>query len=140
MQPDFGTTVSSPQGEFSFPRSYVEKLVFTTGGWPATYISGVFVILVGNPLAYTEVVIFRDYFPPWSSNGYTLDGIVQACFYYVPGSENNPSPATIGVNYFTYGDPPTPSLQVDLLATGLPWQSFPLPGAPPGYWLKNPSG
>jgi len=135
MQPDIGSTVSSPQGGFAFTRSYIQHVQFITGGGIVTYVNGLFVFVYGIPTILTEIVVLRDYFHPWSSNSYTLDGIVQSCVYYVPGQPEPFSPATFGVNYLIAGDPPAPSIQFDpIFTSGLP-VLFDLPPAPEDYWL-----
>jgi hypothetical protein len=136
MQPDFGFTTSSPKGQFYFPRSYVRQLRFTAGGWPATWADNVFTLFVGSPLVYTEVVIFRTNFVTWSSNCYSLDYIVEQIYYFVPG-QWPPSPAGAGVNWFPTSDTGLIAIQIDLVATSLPYFTVELPPAPDDYWIPQ---
>jgi len=133
MQPDFGFVTCSPACSFAFTRAYVRQLVFTTGGWPYTWDGQLFRVFVGDPLIYINNTLFRPEFIEWSSNCYTLDFIVQECYYQVPpGFAHNP--AGNGVNWYPNSPTNIPSIQIDFVATGAPFSFIELPPAPPDYW------
>jgi hypothetical protein len=133
IPPSTGTTISSPNGRFAFNRGYVKALAVRAGGWPVTVDVTTVSIAVGSPLIYTNYIQFEPNFWAWSSNTYTLDWVVAACWYVVPGG--TPAPATWGVNWFANVPPPYPvALDLDPIATDLPYTWVDLPPAPPGYW------
>jgi len=134
MQPDFGSTVSSPNGQFSFPRSYITQLQVSVANAIPLYFEGLLTISYPT-FDVTEIVIFRDYFHPWSSNAYTLDGIVQYVGYFFNSDPGTVFPALLAVNYGVLGDPPAPTIQVAPDGNaGPPEFYFSLPAAPPDYW------
>jgi hypothetical protein len=128
-----GTAFYSPSAKFAVTRSYVKKIAFTTGGWPTEWDGTLFRVYVGSPLVYINNVLFNPKFIAWSSNVYSLDYIVEQCYYQVPPLFAH-NPSTIGVNWFPNDDPPTPSLQIDFIATGYPLSRVTLPPAPGGWW------
>lgn len=136
MDPDFGFATYFPQGQFAFNRSYVKIVTadFTAG--IASYIPGLMTFYYPLPDPVTELVIFRDYFHDWSSNSYTLDGIVASISYSFASDPLTIYPGGINISYHVYGDPPTPSITITPNTYGGLFIPFALPPAPADYWMK----
>jgi hypothetical protein len=136
MQPDFGTAAYNPQGQFAFNRSYVTKLIADVATGVAVYVPGLITIVYPLPDPVTELILLRDYFHAWSSNSYTLDGIVASISYSFASAPLVIFPAHISVTYMVTGNPPAPSIVITPHLQGGLHQTFPLPPAPADYWVK----
>ena len=136
MEPDFGTAAYNPQGQFAFNRSYVTKVVADFVGGIPTYVPGALIFFYPLADPVTEIVLFRDYFHPWSSNSYTLDGIVASISYSFASDPLTIFPAHISVTYQVQGNPPAPSIIITPHTYGGLYIPFALPAGPDDYWVK----
>lgn len=136
MQPDFGTAAYNPQGQFAFNRSYIKAVTADVIDGVPTYIPGVLTIIYPLPDPVTQIILFRDYFHPWSSNSYTLDGIVASISFFFASDPMTIYPAHISITYAIVDNPPTPSIVITPHLHGGLHTVFPLPPAPADYWVK----
>lgn len=135
MQPDIGTVQGFPQNQFAFNRSYVKAITADFIYGVSVYIPGMLTFFYPPGIDVTEVVIFRDYFHNWSSNSYTLDGIVQSIQYFFNADPLTLYPGGIYVRYEVHGYPPTPMIVVNPVSYDGLLSAYPLPGAPDDYWV-----
>lgn len=136
MNPDFGFATYYPNGQFAFNRSYVKQVIGDFTGGVVSYVAGLMTFFYPLPDPVTELVIFRDYFHPWSSNSYTVDGIVASISYSFASDPLTIYPGGINISWHVTGNPPTPSITITPNTYGGLFTPFPLPAAPPDYWLK----
>jgi len=137
MQPDFGTATYNPNGQFAFTRSYIQFVEANVVDAIATYVGGLMTLFYPS-FDVVELIVFRDYFHPWSSNSYTLDGIVSSIAYYFVSDPTTIYPGGISVTYWTDADPPAPRIIITPDGHGGTRYPFALPMATPGtYWLAQ---
>lgn len=139
MQPDFGTASATPGGQFSFPRSYVKFVTCNFADGTVVYVPGLMTLFYPGADPVTEYIVFRDYFAPWSSNCYTLDGIVASITYFFSSDPGTPHPGGINVAYEIHGDPPTPHIVITPDLHGGILYPFALAAEPDDYWLHIPA-
>lgn len=90
----YGSMVCHPLGQFSFPRAYATRVVFGFGaGAIITHTDGDFFVTDGtNPIVHV-VARFKNNFWDYSSNGYSLDWILDDWWLLL-----DPSPTPIPLN------------------------------------------
>lgn len=134
MDPDFGFLTYDPQRDFHFPRSYIKTLVVKASNATVTYVSGLLTIYWPSPDNLIEVVVFRDYWNPWSSNCYTLGGVIASLSYFLVATPTVINPAGGVLSFRVTGDPPTLSLVFDPVYQNAGEFRFTLPPSPAGWW------
>jgi hypothetical protein len=89
-----GVGTYSPGERFAFPRSYIAGVVNHSAGFTLTQALNIFT-LDFHP-TYTSVYtwVFSPDFWFWSSNCYTLDHVVEECYY-----RDNPGDPPIPLNF-----------------------------------------
>lgn len=123
-----------PNGRFTMPRSYVGAFVLNVTA-PVTQADNAIEFTDPlNPLVHFHIKIDRRFWD-WSSNTWTLDHIVEESWYYVLPSPTT-APMPFSLSYFTYSTNAIPSLGFQPFGITFPdYHPFPLPTAPPDYWL-----
>ena len=123
-----------PNAQFVILRSYIYKLQFLdeTG---ALFVSGneFTIALVGSP-GYAHVYKIFEHVLDWSSNRYTLDHIVEDCWWR---DDANPThhPQAYSVTYFHDPIDKLPTIKVFNPFSQAASANYVLPPAPPNYWL-----
>lgn len=135
MPPVFGTVTCFPSNNFAFNRGYLRGIAITSGGWPTTLVDNLITVTVGMPVIYRNYVLLEDYIVPFSSNAYTLNYVVKEAYFILDGSTTK-NPASDNLTWRVVSDPPTPTLYIDLLATGLPLSILPVQAPPSNYWAR----
>lgn len=128
--------VCLPQGQFAFPRSYVEGIYVRHDVGMLTFTGSLLTFIVaGSPDAVVRVW-FDPRFTPWSSNRWTLDFVtIDASYQYPPGAQIRPLPF-----YVYWVIPPGKGrahIGIDAWY-GSEYTAIPLATQPPGYWLPPP--
>lgn len=130
------TVTLLPNGEFAFPRSYIEGLwvrhspgVVTWDGEQLTFI------IAGPPDALVKVN-FDARFNNWSSNRWTLGFVVLNGTYEYP-----PAPPVYDLPFYAQYMTPTGKTRGHILIDamyGTVYSQVLLEGAPSDYWLPPP--
>lgn len=136
MNPDFGTAAYNPGEDFAFTRSYIPNLVVDVITGVPTYLDGLITILYPAADPVTELIVLRDWIHPWSSNSYTLGGVVASIGFFFASDPGTFNPAHCSVTYLTPGTPPSPAIVITPHLQGGLFNFFPLPASPPDYWLQ----
>ena len=134
--PTIGTGTFTPQGQFSFPRSYVGNVAFPADWDLEGHTLHQFVF---NDFRFYNDRIFCNLYSPlwaWSSNSYTLDHVVVDLFYHaLPSTLDTPPPYTLKFLPATPLHAATLALTSPFFSTTL--QYFPLPPVDQPYWLPG---
>jgi hypothetical protein len=128
-----GTPTYLPQAKFWINRGYVQRFAFGFGANAIiVQLGNEFIITDGNnPIVHVYCKVKADWWV-WSSNGYTLDFIVEDWWLQI-----DPSPTKLPLNYTLthWWDAPTGKMGVLLYLAGSTEQyEMTLPVPPPTYW------
>lgn len=137
MDPDFGTAAYNPGNMFAFPRSYIKDLVVDVITGAPFYAAGLITILYPTPDPVTQLIVLRDWIHPWSSNSYTLGGVVASAGYFFASDPSTFIPAHVSVTFLTPGTPPRPAIVITPHLQGGLFNHFLLPEADGSYWLQH---
>lgn len=125
-----------PQGQFAFPRSYVEGIYVRHDPGLLTFTGDLLQFIVTGPPDALVRVWFDPRFTPWSSNRWTLDHVTtDASYEYPTGGQIRPLPFYV---YWTI--PPGAGrahIGIDAMY-GSQYTAIPLGVAPSTYWLPEP--
>lgn len=132
-----GAGTFTPSPNFSFPRSYIVDFYVFRNGNTIVQTVNKFVVTDAFDPNLTATFVLHENFLPWSSNGFTLDFIVQESYYQTtPGGMQIPLPFNIDF----YVSPLTrrSGLYLGWLGLKINPEHFDLEPQPPGYWLPPP--
>jgi len=135
--PVIGSGSFYPQGKWFFPRSYVFGVVVQLEGWTTFAVDNVYTSVDnGNP-ARQLVYVLRPNVFVWSSNYYSLDYIIcESRITNFAGDAWHPISYECLYDIDFVGTLPYLTLRTTgFFATHK--QYFPLPPAPPDYWLPS---
>lgn len=128
-----GTPTYTPHAKFWINRGYVQRFAFgfNVGAGIVQTGNSFEITDTTNPIVHVHCKIKADWWA-WSSNGYTLDFIVEDWWLII-----DPSPTPLPLNFTLthWWDAPTGKMGVLLYLPGSTHQ-YPqiLPVPPPGYW------
>jgi hypothetical protein len=128
-----GTGTYSPQGRFGFPRSYIGAVAFPS---ELTLEAAAFGVYVLNDFGIFNDRLFvklKFNFFQWTSNKYTLDYIVEECYFHaLPSTTENP------LNFHIHFLPGDGVNKATLFIQLAPFSNVPdriaLPAATVPYW------
>lgn len=125
----------SPGPRFSFSRAYVYQIVHTTNHDIAFMVENVIISQITSVPGFIAFITLFPYWLPWSSNGYTLDHLVESAVYTPDG---NPPllDYTVAVEYILKGSPPTPSVLIRNTGGSGFTYTFPIEAAPSSYYRR----
>jgi len=119
------------------PRSYIRGIYFATyaGNTVSRSYTSFTVLAVPPDPTFAVMVMAEDFFL-WNSNKRSLDFIVEQ-WYYKAGGVGPNIPLDFSLSYIN--DPPHHATALKFEWTALPptFVYFPLPEAPPDYWLPR---
>ena len=124
-----------PSNKFSFTRSYACSLSFLGDSGDFDQDGDTFTMWIDRPTGYGVTYVLRPYILPWSSNGYTLDYVVDDCWWH-QFFDSVHHPQAFTVNFWFRGDPVRPTITVVQPLAGSIETFFSLEGAPAGYWRE----
>lgn len=125
----------SPNGRFSFPRSYIAEVINCTAGFSLTQNVNEFSLSFHPIFPSVYHWTFNLKFWLWSSNVWSLDHIITESYYV-----DTPNPTQIPLNFALYWVRQAPDFKPSLrfapnLSTVNPVVAA-LPIYPPGYWAR----
>ena len=128
----------TPDGQFNFPRSYTNFFAFS-------WVSGYTVHTAGNPWVFETTgfggvrvhLKFKDAWWTWSSNIYSLDFLLEDYWAELAPLYLPQSAGAINLQWGYNGETLVPGFAVNQPLTQEA-RYFPLPPAPPEYWLQLP--
>jgi len=131
-----GSPTLLPNGQFAFPRAYVEGLYVRHDPGAVTWDGELLTFIVAGPPDALVRVWFDTRFSPWSSNRWTLDHLtVDASYEYPTGGQIRPLP------YYVYWTTPPgrfrPHVGIDA-QYGSAYTIIELPIPPDEYWVQAP--
>lgn len=125
-----------PGNTFAFPRSYVTQLSVLGDSADVEFSGDLVTMFISRPLNYGVAYILQPYIQPWSSNRYTLDFVVQDCWWFF-GLDGVHHVQDFTVNVWWRGTPARPTLTLVQPLAGTQEAFLDLPPAPPDYWLPQ---
>ena len=123
-----------PDARFVFTRSYVHTLSFLGDSVDYDNAGDTFTMWIDRPTGYGVTYVLKPFIQPWSSNHYTLDHVVDDCWWHY-GFDGIHHNQAYTVNYWWVGSPSRPHLTIVQPLAGTMRKDYVLPPAPPTYWL-----
>jgi hypothetical protein len=132
-----GPVTYAPSGRFSLTRSYPWRVGINVGtdtsDNPSPGVYRWFASVAVPPVIVTFKLF--DNFVPWSTTGFTLDHVLEECYYsFFPYTHNDPASVCVSVE----PDPSDGHLMIRLASSCyvLTPAVYTLPGAPGDYWMQ----
>lgn len=131
-----GTVTFSPNGEFAFPRSYINRVLLDGLYSPFTVSGGFYTSTISAFPGNHAYIRLAPNFWPWSSNSWTLDHIVTEA-YSVNDLSGVHSPTNIVVTYVRPTTPLGSAIRIDVSGFALSPIDGSLPTRDQPYWLPD---
>jgi len=126
-----------PSDKFVFTRAYAEFIEVLGDTNDVDNTDDTYTMWIDRSIGYGITYVLRPYIKPWSSNHYSLDYVVDDCWWHAFfDSVHHPQAYT--VNFWARGSSNALTLTLVQPAGGSASYKRALPPAPPTYWLNNP--